>query len=62
MASTGSHILFTNSNFLFLLYLPILKVSCVYLEWLKSLNFEGPIEGTSILVRQLLSFLDICSS
>ena len=36
-----SHILFTYSDFLFLLYLPVLEVSCDWLEWLKSLNFEG---------------------
>ena len=37
-----SHILFIYSDFIFLLYLPILKVSCVLLEWFRSLNFEGP--------------------
>ena len=53
MAPEISHILFTYSDFMFLLYLrvlilcfflylPILKVSCVYLKWLKSLNLEGP--------------------
>ena len=37
-----SNILFTHFDFIFLLYLLIPKVSCVSLEWLKSLNFEGP--------------------
>ena len=46
-----SHILFTYSDFVFLLYLRILKVSCVQLEWFKSLNFEG----LPILVPQILS-------
>ena len=39
---TSSHILFIYSDFIFLLYLPILKVLFVQLEWLKSLNIEGP--------------------
>ena len=37
-----SHIVFTYSDFLFLLHLPIPEVLCVLLEWLKSLNFEEP--------------------
>ena len=40
-----SHILFTCSDFIFLLYLAILKVSCVELEWLKSLSFGEPSFG-----------------
>ena len=47
-----SHILFTYFDFIFLFCSPILKASCVELEWLKSLNFEGPI-----LVHQILSNL-----
>ena len=47
-----SHILFTFFDFIFLFCLPILKVSCVELKWLKSLNFEGPI-----LVHQIFSNL-----
>ena len=30
------------SNFISPLYWPTLKISCVWLEWLKSLNFGGP--------------------
>ena len=33
-----SHILFIYCDFIFLLHFPILK-----LEWLKNLNFEGPL-------------------
>ena len=51
MAPEICHILFTYSDFIFVLHLPILKVSCVELEWLKSLNFEGP----PILMPQSLS-------
>ena len=46
-----SYILFTYSDFIFLLYLSIPKVSCVYLEWLKSLNFEGPPFGALKLLK-----------
>ena len=51
MAPEISHILFTFCDFIFLLYLPILKVSCVWLEWLKSLNFEGPQFGAPNVVK-----------
>ena len=47
-----SHILSTYSDFTFLLYLPTLEVSCVKLEWLKSLNLE---RIPPVLVPQILS-------
>ena len=52
MAPETSHILFTDSDFIFFI-IPILKVLCVQLEWLKSLNFEDPFRS-STLVPQLL--------
>ena len=50
-----NHILFTYFDFMFLLYLPILKVSCIQPKWLKNLNFKGPNKGLPILVPQILS-------
>ena len=47
MALQISDILFIYSDFIFLLYLPYLKVSYVYLEWLNSLNSEGPRFGAT---------------
>ena len=57
MAPEISHILFTYSDFTFLLYLPILKVSCVQLEWLKSLNFKEPYFSAGNFVKYYFSFL-----
>ena len=55
-----SHILLTYSNFIFLLYLPILKVSCVWLEWLKRLNFEEPHFDAPNFVKFDHSFVFAC--
>ena len=56
MAPEISHILFIYSDFIFLLYLPILKVSCVYLEWLKSLNWKDSIEGPHFRTQNFVKF------
>ena len=47
MALQISDVLFLYFDFIFLLYLPILKVSYVYPEWLKSLNSEDPGFGAT---------------
>ena len=41
--------------FFFLLYSPIMKVSCVYRKRLKSLNLEIPIEGSPFWHQQISS-------
>ena len=50
-----------SSNFIFSSYLFILKISCVWREWLKSCNFGCPVWGVSpFWCTQILSFLHIC--
>ena len=58
MAPEISHNVSISTDFILLSYLPILKVFCVWLEWLKCLNFDGPNWGKVILVPQsLLNFI-----
>ena len=62
MAHETSHIYLPIPILLiFLLHLPILKVLCVQLEWLKSLNFEGPHFGAPNFVKCYLSFIFVYS-
>ena len=59
MAPDISHILSTYSDFL---DLAMLKVSCVWLEWLKSLNFEGPNFEAPNFVKFYFFFILSCVS
>ena len=49
----GPHILIP-PNFIFFTYLPTLKISCVWREWLKSLKFGGPVLGISFSASKIL--------
>ena len=49
----GPHILIP-PNFIVFTYLPTLKISCVWREWLKSLKFGGPILGISFSASKIL--------
>ena len=45
---------FDTPKFIFFTYLPTLKISCVWREWLKSLKFGGPVLGISFSASKIL--------